>query len=803
MPPKIAQLRSQSVDPNDALLQALLKRGKDSDPSIVENIDLSDEEETLLVNHVKREFEDTRAGNSQFYRNMIEMTKNWRGTVDVKEFPFENSANFRVPFTSSFIEQTKARWIKAVFGSGGSFAKMDSVDDLLKGPDLEESNQWFDWELREIVHLRKMIKEVLHNVLVNGIGIAVPEYEHRTRMLSSVRRFDFDDKSPLDEQIAQTVQKIIDSPTTWSAERDEVRVESQTEQGIFKLSDGGSIEFSLVERMGKLQLIANVMRNETIFDGVKIRNVNLEDVVCPNSAPDLEDLPFFGIRFFMSVQDFRQDLEDGFYTSHGEEIDKTIAASADIKIGDYFQQDQSKELDREEGTDSLDLTAYQPSRLWIEVYKYEGWWIWNKEGYTRADVLEPATRIVAWVCPRTGRCIKLCRAEDLNKNGKYTAVKFDYIREPGRFMSIGQAEWLRHVQSELDAIHNQRIDAGLLTNAPFGFYEPAAGMKKDILKIEPGTLKPVKNAQGVYFPTLNWQPRTSQQDEEMVWAYGQGQGGLNDSAMGVPITKRQSASEFVGTAAALDIRTEMILEDFIESFRELIYRILGLYQQFGPAKRMFRIQGEDGNKLTKHFELDRLQGRIEITLASNLQQVNEQLQRQTATDMLQLLLNQLLIQIGIVRPDTIWAAVDKLAKLMHYDGVPIHKPDIGPESDRPDIEHKRIANGLPIHGPNMTENFQEHLGAHMKLATDPNLSNILSPESQQALGEHIRATAEMQKQVEVLKQMMAAQAAQMAGEMAQRGIRPGQQGGQRPGDNIGPGTAAEGVAGSEASNAAA
>ena len=790
----VLKLAQASLNPLDAINEALLKRGESYEE--VENIPLGPDEEGSLCEQVIRDFEDNYGANMQFYQNMLEMTANWRGTTDAKIFPFEGSANLRVPITSSFIEQTKARMLKALFGSG-QFCKLFPVDKLIKPEDIQGSNDWLDWEMREVVHLHQVMKDVIHNVLINGIGVVIPNYEHRTRMLKSRRTFDLQDQQPIDAQLEQALKQIIATPTAWSAERDaEVEVTGQTDHGVYKLSDGGKIEFCIRTQSGKSMLCADVMRNETIYDGAKLYCINLEDLNCPNSASNIEDIPYFGIRYFDNVADFRQQVEDGFYhVNGGKEQEERIARLADIKIGDYFQQEQSKRQDEEEGTDSRDLSGYRPNRLWIEVYRWEGWWVWDKSGapLTRDKALAPATQVAAWVVPRARKVIKLARLESLNKDGKRSGVKFNYIREPNRFISIGMAEWLRHIQAELDAIHNQRIDAGLLTNAPFGFYEAGSGMKKEILTIEPGKLKPVKNAQGVYFPPLNWQPRVSQQDEEMVWTYAQGQGGLTDQAMGVPISKRQSASEFVGTASALDIRTEMILDDFMDSFRELVYRILGLYQQFGPRRRMYRVQGEEGDRLTRHFELDRLDGRIEVVLASNLQQVNEQMQKQVATDMLQLLLNEVLVSLQIVGPDTIYAAVDKLAKSMHYTGVPIHKPQSAPQSDAPNIEHARIANGLPIGGPNQGENFQEHLQAHLMLASDPHINEKLSMPAQQALGDHIKQTVEMQQQVAVLKGMMAAQAVQMAQSMASKGIKPGKPGDMKPGANAGAGTAAEGV----------
>ena len=89
---------------------------------------------------------------------------------------------------------------------------------------------------------------------------------------------------------------------------------------------------------------------------------------------------------------------------------------------------------------------------------------------------------------------------------------------------------------------------------------------------------------------------------------------LNDSAAGSFVSKRQSASEYLGTANAIDLRTEVIVSGFLRSLRKLLYRILGLYQQFAPPSRIFQVGGAEGVKLVKHFETDRLQGKLLLRL---------------------------------------------------------------------------------------------------------------------------------------------------------------------------------------------
>src|SRR5262249_50257930 len=153
--------------------------------------------------------------------------------------------------------------------------------------------------------------------------------------------------------------------------------------------------------------------------------------------------------------------------------------------------------------------------------------------------------------------------------------------------------------------------------------------------------------------------------------------------------------------------------ELLENLRELLYRILGLYQQFGPKSRIYRVAGEPGQRVIKRFERDRLQGKLWLQLAGNLERTNDQLRRQLSTDMLSLLLNEILIQLGMVGPDTIYEAVSAVIKAHGVD-VSLHKPDAPPKSQDPQLENRQLLEGFEVIGPSMTENFSEHLTVHMR-----------------------------------------------------------------------------------------
>lgn len=96
--------------------------------------------------------------------------------------------------------------------------------------------------------------------------------------------------------------------------------------------------------------------------------------------------------------------------------------------------------------------------------------------------------------------------------------------------------------------------------------------------------------------------------------------------------------------------------------------------------------------------------------------------------------------------------------------------------------------------PSPTENFSEHLAAHMQLAAHPKIEIYMpDPAARARLASHIQQTTSLQQAVSLMRQQQAAMAAQMQGRMAEMGIRPGLVGGQQAGDQAEPGTPEEGV----------
>jgi hypothetical protein len=759
------------------LIKALVARR-----TAASRLSLPEEERTKLAQRVIQDFNDGVSENAVFRQLHVEMMQNWRGTPEPKDFPFPNASNIKVPMTSFFIEQMKARLIKALLGDT-TVAQFSSLDESIDQATIDEINLWFDYELRETVGLEAILEDIIGSVLLDGFDLPMASYDHEEARLSSRHEFDLADDLPLDAQLLQAAQSLFTDI--------EVLEIVPTGKGIFQVTHllgkgaaehTATVTFSLDGAI----LLAMVERDEVVFDGVRVTSPSLENVVIINTGPDINKLPFFGLRSWMSQDEFRAAVRSGkFWRLSDEEITDVLAGAVE-KQGAVVMREWSDALDIEEGTSTRDSAASDVHRRWVEIYRWEG--TYDLEGTTR--------NIVVWLEVATQRVLRISYLEDLNKDGKRTPVKFDFIRQKDRFYSLGLAEWVRHVQAELDAIHNQRLDAGLIANVSFFFYEPGAGLNKDNLLLEPGKGYPVKDVTKVLFPHMNWSPSWSFNEESLVRTYGQEQAGLGDPAIGSMSSKRTTASEFVGTMGAIDLRTEFIVRGLLRSLRTLLWRIFGLYQQYMQDGRVYQVSGVAGERVVRQFRRERLHGKLALHLTGDVRKISAELERDVSMNMLSLLLNEMLIQQGIVKPDTIYAATEKVVRAFGYKGVPIHQPDAMPESAAPNVEHHKMMRGEFV-APSPTENFGLHLTSHMQLASDP-VVETWTPEAQAILVQHIQQTQQMQQQVAAMRQQQAALAGQMRGSMEAQGVRPVGVGGQQTGDQTGAGTDQEGVMGPEA-----
>ena len=764
---------------DDSLLLALQKRGKKSHKTVLTTDQLRE-----LAQKVIRDFNNVSAIRGIFREKHSQYLMDWRGVIEPKDEPFENAANVKVPCISYNIEQQKSRLKRAIIGEIGSnivefYALAESVPQEM----LDENNDWFNWEMREVTKFPKVLSKILHYTLVDGFAIAIPRYVVKKKNLVQTRTFDLLDAAPLEDQIIASMQQIflggkVEILSTKQAGSYSVEVTNQ---------DGSKQTADLVYWIKDLDLCCEVRTEVVIFEGVEIEVKPTEDIVTPNSHEEIEHLPFVGWRGWISGHEYKKGVADGTYLDPADQnySEESVLASAGPKVQAQVTQFQTDILDQEEGGDSRDLALGGINKQeygWLEIYYWEGRFPVEKEDElvgVRVAVSANTQKVLYWE-----------RLEDITGNGERSPIKFSYIEQPNRFYPIGLAEWLQHVQAALDGVVNQRLDAGFLSNFPYFFYTPAAGSPHQVLKLAPGSGYPIKDASGILFPKNNWEPAWGFREEAQMQNYAKLQSGLSDPAVGNFISKRTSATEFEQTSGAVDLRTDLIVEGLLDSVHKLLWRCFELLRRHVPSGRVFQVAGPNGEKFIKKLNRTSLNAQMMMVPNGNAQQIDPQLQRDVSVNMFQIISSPALVQAGISQPDTMYDAILKVAKHMNYKGVKFHEPDMPKPSESPEAELRRMILGQVVK-PSPVENFASHIDQHTEDLTNPNLP----PEVLALLQQHLQMTMAMQQQVQMMREQQALAAQQTQERMAQMGIRPGQAGGVQAGNNTGPGTSDEGVAG--------
>jgi hypothetical protein len=379
---------------------------------------------------------------------------------------------------------------------------------------------------------------------------------------------------------------------------------------------------------------------ETIFDGPVAEVVPEEDIVFvggegdPDLADDVIQSSYLTASDLWSYSDqkiFREDVVRGII--EGGETSITGEPANQIKLEQSFAAGMNSP-DKE-----YDLKRYQ-----------------ILERYTNLDVDGSGinTSIILWVSKETGKILRATYLRRVSKSGMrpYTAVEFH--KRNTRNYPVGLPELLYSVCKEIDAIHNLRIDIGVQTSLPFGFYRPSSSMSEEIISFGPGSLIPVDNPQtDIYFPNLSGRTAFSSQEEQVLMNQVERLTSISDITLG--LTSSQGAARTATGARALQQEGNANLDVFLRrlnrGWRRFLVYLMHQLQDKLPAGFEFRVFGDDGKSFFRRVESKQaICGQFDIELDSNSANSNKQVQIEVANMLVMTTGNMLDVQLGIITP---------------------------------------------------------------------------------------------------------------------------------------------------------
>lgn len=484
------------------------------------------------------------------------------------------------------------------------------------------------------------------------------------------------------------------------------------------------------------------------FDGPVFETKPLEDVIIVGGEGDPQRADYVLDNYMLTGSDLRTMAAQRIFKDSA--VDKVIAAGPDSQTGKAHTaiKDTRRRLASEGTIDAEpDYDRYRIVEAYFG-YDVEGTGIHSQ--------------LVAWVHVESGTILRATYLHRTNKSGLRPYFTAKYMLRPGQNHGLGVLEILHPLSIEMDFHHNSRIDFGLLSAMPWGFYRASSSVDPEILRPRPGDLLPMEDPQNdVVIPNLGNRSAFGVQEEAAIQTMVERLVGINDMSLGVmsgaqgPTRTARGVSALLGEASTnLDVHLRRLNQFWTEVLR---YSLALVQQRIKPGFE-FKLLGEDGNLYFSRLQnRDEIAGEFDFELAASSAVSNPQIQLDRANFVVQLQNNPLWIQLGIVTPANIWEAAKNLLQAVGIKETArfITKPQGYEYVMTPEEEANRVLRG--IDAPVLPQADHEGFIAYVEnilTGNDDQGSPILAQFNEQDVQ---RLVVQMNKHQEMLQALQAAQ----------------------------------------------
>lgn len=407
-----------------------------------------------------------------------------------------------------------------------------------------------------------------------------------------------------------------------------------------------------VDENGQLVLEEKEEEKEVItFDGPMMKTVQLEDFYCVGQrCEDVDDADLIAHRQVYTKSDLIKLSNLGFFKK--EWLDKVLERDPQSE-GPAQSQDRmlSQQQDRLNGInrDGLGLKGYT-------IY----------ESYLRYDIDDDGIdeELVVWREELTGTIIRLTYLDRVSQNGKRPFVLKKLIPVDGSPYGIGFGEMLYGINMLHDYIVNQRLDAGTFQTFPWFVFRAASGLDTGKITLAPGKGIPVDNINDISFPKVNGNAAYGFQEEQLVSSYGDKVSSINALAEGQiggqGITR--TASGAAALVQELNTQLDIFIQRYQVGFAKSLRFIDKQCQELLPLGAVYQVVGLDkkGTIYKRFMDRDAMRWDTDFELTGNSVNSNKAIERDVANQIVQMQLNPVALQSGIVTPQNLFAGYKNL-----------------------------------------------------------------------------------------------------------------------------------------------
>ncbi len=482
------------------------------------------------------------------------------------------------------------------------------------------------------------------------------------------------------------------------------------------------------------------------IDGPKSEFVNMEDFLIIGGCGDVQDADACIHRQFVTASELHQLADQGIFDSSA--VKNVIEGAEDLKAGSIpssRKQDQAENAGQSKLDVVTDLDRYEILEAYVTMDD-------NDDGLD--------SEIVVWVHKRTREILRATYLYRINQAGERPFFKGDFHLREGQTYGIGIVEILHPITQEIDAIHNMRIEAGLLSTLPFGFYRPTSNIEPKTITFEPGMLIPVDDPQrDVFFPNLGNRTSFGFQEEEALMTMVERLTSISDLTLGAVTGAQGATRTATGTRALVaesNANLSVHLRRLNRAWTASINYLFHMLQQRMPPELAFRLDGEEGAAEFIEIDKEDIVGDFDLQVSSNSETSNPSVRVEKASMVFQTVNNPLFLQTGVVTPGNQYEALKNLLQSMEIREFSrfITKPSEVTHVLLPHEEADRILRGIDMQViPQMDHaGFIKYVD---NIIANGELLGMYSPGALEALEAQKQAHVQMQ---DSLKQQQAQQA---------------------------------------------
>lgn len=413
----------------------------------------------------------------------------------------------------------------------------------------------------------------------------------------------------------------------------------------------------------------NVERT-VVREAPHLGRVLIEDFFMPPGFDSPQRAPWCAQRVYFTDEELKIRAKENKFDSDVVEEILTIRSNKYQDVRSSSQRENriaASELEGINARQSLEDRAepYNESHPVIEWYGRA--YVTKKVDDSVIENMDELPReVVVWVHEASRKVLGWTYLHRVNPAGIRPFFKADFIPSKYRAFGIGVSELLYSTNNHVDAVHNLKLDNGILSSLQFGFYRAASAIKPQNIRLEPGNLYPVEDINDVKFVNFPFLGGFANQEEQVLNQYAERILAISDLQLGQ--TRGVSGAVRNATGANLlsresNIQLNIHFDRIARALNLMLRSLFNLARERMPATLFFRVTGEDGRPIFSKVNRSDLAGDFDFDISVDILSASEQEKQQRAVLMLQTLLNPAALQMGIVTPSNLYNVYREFVKV--------------------------------------------------------------------------------------------------------------------------------------------